>query len=354
MAKEMIEMTTVFAYDESAIACDQVDIYMLGKTYVPLLYGLVFMIGLAGNLLVVFIIVKGGQQKSITDIFLLNLAISDLLFVISLPFWGYYVVHGWTLGNLSCRIVSSFYSIGFFGGMFFITIISIDRYLAIVHATIFMKARTTRQGFLTSLVVWVLAILCAAPQFVFIQKAGSRCVSQYPEYLEDTWPVFCNFEINIIGFLLPMCIMSICYFRILRTLFTCKNRRKRKAVRLILQVVLVFFLFWTPHQVLVLLQTLKLYNVFESCNVLRLLYYTMFVTETLAFSHCCLNPIIYAFAGEKFKKYLSYLVLKSLSFICFCGPCGHYHGRAPASLTETVPTSNQTQNTSDQDGSVLL
>ncbi|XP_015282770.1 PREDICTED: CX3C chemokine receptor 1-like [Gekko japonicus] len=354
MAEEIIEMTTGFAYDESAIPCDQMDIQRFGKVYVPILYSLVFIIGLVGNLLVVFTIVKGGHQKSITDIFLLNLAFSDLLFVISLPFWGYSTAHGWFLGNLSCQIVSSFYSIGFFGGMFFITVISIDRYLAIVHATIFIKGRTARRGFITSLIIWVLAILCAAPHFVFIQKSETTCASQYPPNLELTWPIFCNLEINIIGFLLPMGIMSICYLQIIRTLFNCKNRRKRRVMRLILQVVLVFFLFWTPHQVSIFLQTLKLFSIFESCNVLRLLYYTMHATETLAFSHCCLNPIIYAFAGEKFRKYLCHLVLKSLSFICFCGPCSHYHGRAPSSLTENVPTSNQTQNTSDQDGSVLL
>ncbi|XP_060104097.1 CX3C chemokine receptor 1-like [Heteronotia binoei] len=348
------EMTTEFAYDESAVQCDQMDIYIFGKVYIPILYSLVFIIGLVGNLLVIFTIVKGGRRKSITDIFLLNLAISDLLFVISLPFWGYSIVHGWILGSFSCQIVSSFYFIGFFGGMFFITIISIDRYLAIVHATIFMKGRTARHGFLTSLVIWVLAVLCAAPHFAFIEKSDNRCASQYPQNLEDTWPIFCNLEINIVGFLLPMGIISICYFQIIKTLYNCKNHRKKRAVRLILQVVLVFFLFWTPHQVSIFLQTLKLFSVLQSCDVLKLLYYAMHATETLAFSHCCLNPIIYAFAGEKFRKYLCHLVLKSLSFICFCGPCSHYHGRVPSSLTENVPTSNQTQNTSDQDGSVLL
>lgn len=354
MAEAMIEMTTEFSYDDSAIPCDQKDIYEFGRVYVPILYSLVFIIGLVGNLLVVFTIVKSGHQKSITDIFLLNLAISDLLFVISLPFWGYYAVHGWLLGVLSCRIVSSFYSIGFFGGMFFITTISIDRYMAIVHATIFVKGRTTGHGFLTSLVIWILAILCAAPHFVFIQKTENTCDSQYPPHLKDTWPIFCNLEINIIGFLLPMGIMSICYLQIIRTLFTCKNHRKRRAMKLILQVVLVFFLFWTPYQVSTFLQTLKHLNFFESCNILRVLYYTVHATETLAFCHCCLNPIIYAFASEKFRKYLCHLVLKSLSFICFWGPCSHYHGRAPSSLTENVPTSNQTQNTSDQEASVLL
>lgn len=354
MAVGNIEMTTEFAYEESAAPCDKADIQIFGKIFLPTFYALVFSVGLMGNLLVIFTIVKGGQQKSITDIFLLNLAISDLLFVVSLPFWASYTIRGWTFGSFLCKIVSSLYSIGFFGGMFFITVISIDRYLAIVHATFFMKARTRTHGILSSLGVWILAILCAAPQFVFTQQTENKCTSQYPEDSEKIWPFFCYLKTNIIGFLLPLCIMSFCYFRIIRTLLSCKTHRKRRAMKLISLVVVAFFLFWTPYHASIFLQTLKLYDFFENCSTLRLLDYIMHVTETLAFSHCCLNPIIYVFAGEKFRKYLYYLLLKCLSFICFCGPCSQYQGRGPIPIPESAHTSEHTQNTSDQEGSVLL
>ncbi|XP_042331512.1 CX3C chemokine receptor 1 isoform X1 [Sceloporus undulatus] len=349
-----IVSTTEFVYEDVASPCDKGDIQILGKLFLPILYAVVFTIGLVGNFLVIFTIVRSGHQKSITDIFLLNLAISDLLFVISLPFWASYIIHEWTLGNLSCQIVSSFYTVGFFGGLFFITVISIDRYLAIVHATYVMKARTVPRGCLTSIAVWALAVLFAAPHFVFIQKSENKCTSVYPEHLEKIWPAFSYMEINVIGFLLPMCIISFCYLSIIKTLLSCKNNRKKRAVKLILTVVIVFFLFWTPYHVSLFLQILRFYDFFETCTSLRLLEYIMHVTEPLAFSHCCLNPIIYAFASEKFRKYLSHFVLKCLSFVGFCGPCNKYRGTAPIPVPETALTSNQTQNSSYQDGSVLL
>lgn len=347
-------MTTEFIYEEAAFQCDKVAIQEFGKHVLPILYVIVFLTGLVGNLLVIVVILKSGHQKNITDIFFLNLAISDLLFVISLPFWALYLLNGWTLGNHSCQVMSSFYSVGFFGGMLFITVISIDRYLAIVRAIFFMRAGTARHGFFISLLAWSMAILFASPQFVFVRKSEGRCTPRYPEALEKIWPVFSYMEINILGFLLPICIMSSCYFGIIKTLLSCKNQRKKRAIRLILLVVIVFFLFWTPYNVSIFLQVLKHYDFFENCSTLKIIDYTTHVSETLAFSHCCLNPIIYAFAGEKFRKYLSKLIVKCLSFICFCGPCSQYHGRAPTVIPDTVQTSNPTQNTSEHEGSLLL
>lgn len=353
MTEKNNEVTSTFSYeDDEAIPCDKLDIQMLGKVFLPILYGLVFTIGLIGNFLVVLTILKARHQKSITDIFFLNLAISDLLFVISLPFWASYIIHDWTLGTFACQIVSSFYSVGFFGGMFFITIISIDRYLAIVRAMYIMKSRTVTYGYLTSISVWVLAVFFASPHFIFIHKSDRKCTSLYPEHLNIIWPVFSYLEMNIIGFLLPMCIMSYCYLQIIRTLLSCKNQRKQKAMKVILLVVIVFFLFWTPYHISLFLQVLRYFEVFKNCSSLRFLDYSVQVTETVAFSHCCLNPIIYVFAGEKFRKYFSHWVLRCISFTCACGSCGKYSRRVPTAIP--AMTSNHTQNTSDREVSLLL
>ena len=125
-------------------------------------------------------------------------------------------------------------------------------------------------------------------------------------------------------------------------------------MRLILMVVIVFFLFWTPYHILLLLQVLRFCDIFETCSTLRILGYMIHVMELLAFSHCCLYPIIYASAGEKFRKYLHQLVLRCLSFICFCVPSSQCHDGGLTPIPEAGFTSNQTQNTSEQDGSVLL
>ncbi|XP_019393156.1 PREDICTED: CX3C chemokine receptor 1 [Crocodylus porosus] len=355
MTDTILDTTTEFLYDEDSLVCDKVDIQKFGKVFLPVFYTIVFLLGLVGNLLVVFAFLKAGNKKSTADIYLLNLAISDLFFVISLPFWAFYVRKGWKLGTVFCKLISSLYYVGFFGGMFFITVVSIDRYLAIVQVTFSLKSRTIGHGCIITLFVWIAAALFSVPQFVFTEKVNKQCTANYPEDLQIIWPVFCNVEMNVIGFLIPICIMSYCYFRIIRTLLSCKNHKKTRAIRLILVVVIVFFLFWTPYNVLIFLDTLKYYfNFFAKCDHSIFLDYAMHATETLAFSHCCLNPVIYAFAGEKFRKYLCSLCLKCCSFICFCGPRSWYQAGPSHIPPESIPSSNQTQITSDPDALLVL
>ncbi|XP_058585447.1 CX3C chemokine receptor 1 isoform X1 [Neofelis nebulosa] len=344
-----------FEYDESAEACDMGDVVAFGTVFLSVLYSLVFAFGLVGNLLVVFALTNSRKPKSITDIYLLNLALSDLLFVATLPFWTHYLMSEQGLHNAVCKLSTAFFFIGFFGGIFFITIISIDRYRAIVLAANSMNTRTVQHGVTISLGVWAAAILVAAPQFMFTKQKENECLGDYPEVLQDLWPVLRNVEANLLGFLLPLLVMSYCYFRIMRTLFSCKNHKKAKAIKLIFLVIVVFFLFWTPYNIMIFLETLNLYDFFPNCDMKKDLRLALSVTETIAFTHCCLNPFIYAFAGEKFRRYLYHLYRKCLAVLC-----GHpvHVGFSPSesqtSKRESILSSNFTHHTSDGDASILL
>ncbi|XP_012311048.1 CX3C chemokine receptor 1 [Aotus nancymaae] len=343
-----------FEYDDSAEACYIGHVVAFGTVFLSVFYCLVFAIGLVGNVLVVLALTNSKKPKSVTDIYLLNLALSDLLFVATLPFWTHYVISEQGLHNALCKLTTAFFFIGFFGSIFFITVISIDRYLAIVLAANSMNNRTVQHGVTISLGVWAAAILVAAPQFMFTKEKENECLGDYPEVLQEIWPVLRNVEANLLGFLLPLLVMSFCYFRIIRTLFSCKNQKKAKAVKLILLVVVVFFLFWTPYNIMVFLETLKLYDFFPSCDLRKELKLALSVSETVAFSHCCLNPLIYAFAGEKFRRYLYHLYGKCLAVLC--GRSVHV-GFSPASSQRSrqgsVLSSNFTYHTSDGGVSLL-
>uniref|UniRef100_A0A9L0IE20 CX3C chemokine receptor 1 n=1 Tax=Equus asinus TaxID=9793 RepID=A0A9L0IE20_EQUAS len=337
-----------FQYDESAEACNMEDIVAFGTAFLSVVYSLVFVFGLVGNLLVIFSLSNSRKRKSITDIYLLNLALSDLLFVATLPFWTHYLRSEQGFHNAVCKLTTAFFFIGFFGGIFFITIISIDRYLAIVLAANSMNNRTVTHGVTISLGVWAAAILVAAPQFMFTKQKENECLGDYPEVLQDIWPVLRNVEANVLGFLLPLLILIYCYFRIMRTLFSCKNRKKAKAIKLILLVVIVFFLFWTPYNIMIFLETLNLYDFFPDCDMKRDLKLAIGVTETIAFIHCCLNPIIYAFAGEKFRRYLSHLYRKCLAVLCcYSVDTGFSPPESQTGRRESILSSNFTHYTSD-------
>ncbi|NXP55266.1 CCR2 protein, partial [Heliornis fulica] len=300
-------MTTEFDYSDSE-PCLGTEEKHFAASVLPPLYSLVVIFGLIGNMLVVLILVKYKRLKSMTDIYLLNLAVSDLLFVFSLPFWAYYAVHDWIFGDALCRILSGVYLLGFYSGIFFIILLTLDRYLAIVHAVFALKARTVTYSILTSIVTWAVALFASVPGIVFhkTQKENSRytCSAHYPISSAVDWKYSYTLKMNILGLVIPMLIMIFSYSQIIKTLWRCKNEKKQKAVRLIFMIMIVYFIFWTPFHISSFLHTFQNSLFKPNCEIKSQLEKAIQVTETISMIHCCINPVIYAFVGEKFRKYL--------------------------------------------------
>ncbi|EHB16842.1 C-C chemokine receptor type 8 [Heterocephalus glaber] len=293
------------------------------KLLLVIIYCLLFIFGLLGNGLVILILVSCKKLRSITDIYLLNLALSDLLFVFSLPFQAYYHLDQWLFGTVMCKVVSGLYYIGFFSSMFFITLMSLDRYLAIVHAVYAMKVRTARMGTGLSLAVWLATFLATSPLLVFYQVASEdgilKCYSFYNQQALE-WKIFIHFEINTVGLLIPFTIFMFCYISILRQLRRCQNRKKIRAIMLVLIVVVATLVFWVPFNLVLFLTSLHNLHILDGCSISQWLSYATHVTETISFTHCCMNPVIYAFVGEKFKKHLSEIFQKCYShFFVYIG-----------------------------------
>ncbi|NXC56359.1 CCR5 protein, partial [Aleadryas rufinucha] len=300
-------LTTEFDYSDST-PCPATEEKHFAAIFLPPLYSLVVIFGLTGNMLVVLILVKYKRLKSMTDIYLLNLAISDLLFVFSLPFWAYYAVHDWIFGEVLCRILSGVYLLGFYSGIFFIILLTLDRYLAIVHAVFALKARTVTYGILASVVTWAVAVLISAPGVVFHktqkESSGYTCSAHYPSDSTINWKYSSILKMNILGLIVPMLIMIFSYSQILKTLLRSKNEKKHKAVRLIFVIMIFYFIFWTPFHISSFLHTFQNSLFIPNCELKGQLAKAIQVTETISMIHCCINPVIYVFVGEKFRAYL--------------------------------------------------
>ncbi|XP_012781334.2 C-C chemokine receptor type 3 [Ochotona princeps] len=300
--------TTIYDY-AVGIPCEKVSIKELGAQFLPPLYSLVFIVGFLGNTMVVVILTKYKRLRIMTNIYLFNLAISDLLFLFTLPFWIHYIRRKeWVFDNSMCKFLSGLYSLGLYSEIFFIILLTMDRYLAIVHAVFALRARTVTFGVITSVLTWVFAGLAALPEFIFREFHGgpeeSTCSPAYPTNEEEAWKHFHTLKMNILGLVLPLLIMAICYSGIIKTLLRCPNRAKCKAIRLIFLIMLVFFLFWTPYNLVLFLSAFQTVFLENSCECNRKLDLARQVTEVITHTHCCVNPIIYAFVGEKFQKYL--------------------------------------------------
>ncbi|XP_027034948.2 C-C chemokine receptor type 5-like [Tachysurus fulvidraco] len=304
--------------------CNNNNVMAFSRVFLPTLYSIVFIVGFIGNGLVLCVLVKYHKWSNMSDVCLFNLAISDLIFLLSLPFWAHYAATTrWTFGNFMCHTVTAFYTLGFYGSIFFMILMTIERYSVIVHTnnSLFSKHRSVRAIIALILLMWTLSLGASLPNIIWAQVNNTSevwtCSLEYPEGTK--WRYFSYMELNILGLIIPLSVMVFCYSRIIPILMSIKSQKKHRAVRLILVLVSVFFLFWTPYNIVIFLTFLHHLGYMSTCEWYQDLTMAMQWVETIAFCHCCINPIIYAFVGNRFRN----LFLKMLKLwfpLCF-GRC---------------------------------
>ncbi|XP_047455312.1 probable C-C chemokine receptor type 3 isoform X2 [Mugil cephalus] len=273
--------------------------------FLIVLYSLVFILGFIGNGLVVCVLVKHRKQTNLTDICLFNLAISDLVFIFTLPFYSHFLSNNnWNFGEFMCRFLSGCHMSGFFSSIFFMVVMTLDRYMVIMHAHRFSPYRTMRTATILTVFVWIVSICVSMPSFVFTKltnQSNSLACNFTPE--NDAWNTYKVLSTNILGLLVPLLVMVVCYSRIIPTLVNMRTVKRHRVVKLIISIVAIFFLFWTPYNITIFLLFLRSMDKIENgCTIDKNLRLSTVVTEAIAYSHCCLNPIIYAFVGQKFMR----------------------------------------------------
>ncbi|CAG05508.1 unnamed protein product, partial [Tetraodon nigroviridis] len=272
---------------------------------------IIFILGAVGNLLVVWIYsTVRNRLKTMTDVYLLNLAVADLLFLCTLPFLAVEAIKYWNFGLALCKTVLAVYRINFFSGMLLLTCISVDRYISIVQVT---KAQNTKKqrlfwSKLICLIVWVVSTLLALPEFIYArvktkQRDQSLCTLIYWDNSENQIKILVLSIQICMGFWLPLMVMIFCYSVVIRTLLQARNFQKHKALRVIFAVVLVFVLSQLPYNSLLIFETTQAANTtMSSCETRINLELAKQITKSLAYAHACLNPFLYAFIGVRFRQ----------------------------------------------------
>ncbi|XP_052003340.1 C-C chemokine receptor type 2-like [Xyrauchen texanus] len=299
-------------------SCNNGNTKAFGEVFLPTLYSIVFIIGFIGNGLVVWVLIRHRQKSKMTDVCLFNLALSDLLFLVSLPFWAQSSMAEWIFGKFMCHTITGLYMIGLYGSIFFMVLMTVDRYVIIVHAhSLISRNRSVKTGLVLASLVWLLSLFAALPNIIFAQESdvNNRTSCRY-NFPNQAWKSFTYILLNILSLILPLIIMGFCYSRIIPILLRIKSQKRHKVIRIILAVVGIYFLFWTPYNIVMFLSFLQFQGYLLSCEWYQGLSLSMQWVETIAFSHCCLNPIIYAFVGEKFRREV-FKVLKEQFPVCF-------------------------------------
>ncbi|KAF7711107.1 C-C chemokine receptor type 7 [Silurus meridionalis] len=299
-------------YDKYEIVCGKSSNRNFRSWFLPTIYSIICFLALLGNFLVILTYVHFKRIKTMTDTFLLNLAVADLLFAISLPFWAASVMTKWPLGLFLCKSMYAIYKITFFSGMFLLTCISVDRYFSITKAVSAHRCRSNAvyYGRISSLVTWVFAVLFSLPEIIYSNVNSNNTCVAYSGH-EDLRIQMLVSQM-VLGFVLPGIVMVFCYSCIIKTLVQARNFERNKALKVIFAVVAVFVASQLPYNVVMGLST----HNNTACDVDNNLLYAMDISQGIAFLRCCVNPFLYAFIGVKFRNDL----LKLMKFLGFSSP----------------------------------
>ncbi|XP_009553761.1 C-C chemokine receptor type 10 [Cuculus canorus] len=291
--------------------CEKQVVQGFARTYQPAVYLLLLLLGTVGNGLVLLTHTRYRRAHSITDVCLLHLALSDLLLLLTLPFAITDTLQGWSPGTAACKALQGVYALNFYSGFLFLTCISVDRYVAIVRvpAACRLRPRARRNGWLTAGLAWLLALLLALPQFVYGQAEQHQdlrlCRVVFPQGVSRAAQGATNLVQVVLGFALPFLVMVSCYAAVARTLLAARGAQPHRALRVLLALVLVFVALQLPHSLMVLLDAAELLASWElSCAQSRRKDLALLVTGGLAYLRCCLNPLLYAFLGQRFRQEL--------------------------------------------------
>ncbi|XP_062375414.1 chemokine XC receptor 1-like [Sardina pilchardus] len=258
-------------------------------------YSLIFCVSLTGNSFLLWTLLRQEDLRQTSSLLLLHLTVSDLIFTMPLPIWAAYHIHGWVMGEVACRLVGGIFFLGSYSYMAFLTAMTVHRYRAVVHAVTASSFKPNVH--LLSGGLWVFCLAFSVPEMVF---SGTKDVGDFvdcsqnygshmPEYLMD------YIQITTF-FLLPFIVITFCYSRMWFRIRKCRMKKKNQAVRLIFIIVMGFFVCWAPYNVILIL---TLHNLISDQG------YAYAISHTLAYSHCCLSPLIHILGSGKIRGRLS-------------------------------------------------
>uniref|UniRef100_A0A8D2DUS5 Galanin receptor type 2 n=1 Tax=Sciurus vulgaris TaxID=55149 RepID=A0A8D2DUS5_SCIVU len=274
---------------------------------VPLLFALIFLVGTVGNVLVLAVLLRGGQAVSTTNLFILNLGVADLCFIVCcVPFQAtIYTLDGWVFGSLLCKAVHFLIFLTMHASSFTLAAVSLDRYLAIRYPLHSRELRTPRNALAAIGLIWVLALLFSGPYLSYYRQSQLANLT----VCHPAWSAphrramdLCTF---VFSYLLPMLVLGLTYTLALRYLWRAVDpvavgsgarRAKRKVTRMIVIVAALFCLCWMPHHALILCVWFGHFPLTRATYTLRIL------SHLVSYANSCVNPIVYALVSKHFRK----------------------------------------------------
>ncbi|XP_075999473.1 cysteinyl leukotriene receptor 1 [Genypterus blacodes] len=279
-------------------------------------YSIITVFGFVGNGFALVVLIRTRRQSSPFQVYMMNLAVSDLLCVCTLPLRVlYYVNKGrWNHGDFLCRISSYALYVNLYCSIYFMAAMSVTRFLAIVFPVKNLQLVTVRRARLVCVGIWVFICLTSSPFLMTGQQIDpvtniTKCFEPPKDKAVQKLATL-NYLALVFGFALPFLIILLCYAGIIRTLLSRNASRRQqgtgnRAIRMIAIVLLAFLFSFMPYHVQRTLHIRLLSQGGVPCSEKITMQKSVVVTLCLAAANSCFDPLLYFFSGGSFRKRLS-------------------------------------------------
>ncbi|XP_055694449.1 prolactin-releasing peptide receptor-like [Lutzomyia longipalpis] len=310
-----------------------------------LLYTIIFILGVVGNILVCYVVFRNKAMQTVTNFFITNLALSDILLcVLAVPFTPLYTfLRRWVFGVALCHLVPFAQGCSVYISTLTLTAVAIDRFFVIMYP--FQPRMKLSVCIWIIVTIWLFSILGTMPYGIFMRismgkddhnEDVSLCEEHWPS---EQWRKVYGALTSLLQFAFPLVIITFCYVCVSIKLNdrakskpgskTSKREeadrdRKKRTNRMLISMVAVFAISWLP------LNLVNIYNDFYSMEEeWQFTTFLFFIAHSIAMSSTCYNPFLYAWLNENFRKEFKQLMP------CFFGPNATLGGAiATASVVE--------------------
>ncbi|MEE6473206.1 hypothetical protein FKM82_009890 [Ascaphus truei] len=276
----------------------------------PVSYGIVFCVGLVLNVLALYIFIFRIRPWKVITMFMFNLAVSDLLYVMSLPLLVYYYSKrdNWPFTVGLCKVVRFLFYTSLYCSILFLLCISIYRFLAICYPIHSLHWGHIRYARIASISIWVIVIGSQSPMLYFVTTDTLRdniiCHDTFNIELFDQFVIYSTVNLVLL-FCIPFAIIIICYCLMTRALMKPTtatprtSKSKKKSIKMIIIVLVVFTVCFLPFH---LSRTLYYYfrKMDYDCATLNVINVVYKVMRLLACVNSCIDPVLY-FLVWRFK-----------------------------------------------------
>ncbi|XP_041796726.1 P2Y purinoceptor 3-like [Chelmon rostratus] len=286
------------------------------RILLPVSYSLVFLLGLSLNGALLWCVCCGTRRWSSTAIYMSNLAMADLLYVLAMP--PLIIANAmdglWPFGNVLCKCVRFFFFVNLHCSMMFLTCISVHRFLGVCFPIAAVRHRTKRVALFASGTVWVLAAAEIFPTLVFAHTGVINNVTvcfemTNPEHFKVYFPY--GLFLAVVGFLVPFLVVVTCYCSMMRALYcraadrisNCRAACMRnKSLYTLLAVCLVFVVCFVPYHVARTVYLFVRVYMPEDCALVNTAMISFKAWKPVVSLNCCANPLLYFFGSGRHRE----------------------------------------------------